>query len=81
MLLLTAPWLSPITEVARHVLVCDIEGPSPYYSFALAIALIETLILAVVGELGELGELGVPARQRVESLEKTRLEIGMDLSE
>lgn len=52
--LITDPWLSPIAEVADHVLTASFEGPSPLGSMASCLALVETLILHVTERLGGL---------------------------
>jgi DNA-binding MurR/RpiR family transcriptional regulator len=69
LLLITDPWLSPIAEVSQQILMCDVEASSPYDSLVPAVAIVETLIAAVVEQLGE------PARERVEKLEAARDEV------
>jgi len=69
-LLITDPDLSPIAEVAKHVLTCDMEGLSLYASFLPTVALIEVLIAALVARLGE------AALQRLTALEQMRDETG-----
>ncbi|MGW4793435.1 MurR/RpiR family transcriptional regulator [Nonomuraea sp. NPDC004297] len=53
--LLTDPWLSPAAAVADVVLPAQVSSPSPFDSLTPAVALLETLIAAVVDELGEAG--------------------------
>ncbi len=69
LVLITDRWLSPISEISRHVLMCDVEGPPPYDSFVPTIAVIEALIAAVVRTLGE------SVRTRLEALEDARVEV------
>lgn len=65
-LLLTDPWLSPAAAVAEVVLSSRVESPSPFDSLVPGVALVETLITAVVDQLGEGG------RRRVEHMETVR---------
>ncbi|GEM_PF-36952 len=58
--LFTDPWLSPVADIADAVLTAEVSGPSPFESLTPALAVVETLIAAVVDELGETG------RQRFE---------------
>ncbi len=53
--LFTDPWLSPIADIADAILPAQEAGPSPFPSLAPAVAVAETLITAVAGELGEEG--------------------------
>lgn len=52
--LITDPWLSPIAEVAEHVLTASFEGPSPLGSMVSGLALVETLVQHVAERLGGL---------------------------
>jgi DNA-binding MurR/RpiR family transcriptional regulator len=54
-LLFTDPWLSPVADVADAVLTAQVSGPSPFQSLTPALAVVETLITAVVDALGEAG--------------------------
>lgn len=65
-LLLTDPWLSPAAAVAEVVLSTRIESPSPFDSLVPGLALVETLVTAVVEQRGTGGQ------QRVEHLETVR---------
>ena len=64
--LVTDRWLSPIAEVANHIVTCDVEAPSPFDSFVAPMALVEVLIASVTTEIGDAG------RKRIEELERTR---------
>ena len=64
--LVTDRWLSPIAEVANHIVTCDVEAPSPFDSFVAPMALVEMLIASVTTEIGNAG------RKRIEELERTR---------
>ncbi|WP_327107291.1 MurR/RpiR family transcriptional regulator [Nonomuraea glycinis] len=57
--LLTDPWLSPVSAVADVVLPAQVTSPSPFDSLTPAVALLETLIAAVVEQLGEAGRARV----------------------
>ena len=65
--LVTDPWLSPIADFADHVLPASVEAPSPYDSMVPTLAVVETLIAALVSRLGS------STRQRIEDLEKLRV--------
>jgi DNA-binding MurR/RpiR family transcriptional regulator len=54
-ILLTDPWLSPAAAVSDVVLPAQVRSPSPFDSLTPAVALIETLVAAVVEQLGEVG--------------------------
>jgi DNA-binding MurR/RpiR family transcriptional regulator len=60
----TDPWLSPIAEVADHVLTAYPDSPSPFDSMLGGFALTETVLAGVVARLGEHG------RRRVELVER-----------
>lgn len=66
LVLFTDRWLSPAAEVASTVLPASVEAPSPFDSFAPAIAVVETVIAGVTDRLGEAG------RQRLEAIEEMR---------
>jgi DNA-binding MurR/RpiR family transcriptional regulator len=51
--LFTDPWLSPAADVARFVLPAAVEAPSPFDSLVPALAVVESVIAAVVSKLGE----------------------------
>lgn len=53
--LITDPWLSPVADIADAVLTAQVWGPSPFESLTPALAVVETLVAAVVDELGEAG--------------------------
>ncbi|WP_109471943.1 MurR/RpiR family transcriptional regulator [Ornithinimicrobium cavernae] len=65
-LLLTDPWLSPASDVAEVVLASRVESPSPFDSLVPGLALVETLVTAVMDERGPDG------RSRVERVEAVR---------
>lgn len=58
--LLTDPWLSPVADIADAVLTAQVAGPAPFESLTAAMAVVETLLTAVVDTLGE------PGRSRFE---------------
>ncbi|MGH3402263.1 MAG: MurR/RpiR family transcriptional regulator, partial [Streptosporangiaceae bacterium] len=62
--LFTDPWLSPVADIADAVLTAHVSGPSPFESLTPALAVVETLIGAVVDELGE------PGRARFEMFDQ-----------
>ncbi len=66
LLLLTDPWLSPISEISDAVLPSRVDSPSPFDSLVPAFALVEALVAAVTERLGDGG------RSRVEQLEGLR---------
>jgi DNA-binding MurR/RpiR family transcriptional regulator len=51
--LFTDPWLSPIADIADALLPAQEAGPSPFPSLVATVAVVETLLTAVAGELGE----------------------------
>ncbi len=65
--LVTDPWLSPIADVADHVLTASVEAPSPYDSMVSSLAIAETLVASLVEHLG------TSTRQRIEALEELRI--------
>jgi DNA-binding MurR/RpiR family transcriptional regulator len=65
-ILFTDPWLSPLAEVANHVLTSYPDAPSPFDSMLGGFALTEAVLAGVVAQLGEEG------RQRVELFETAR---------
>jgi DNA-binding MurR/RpiR family transcriptional regulator len=69
-LLFTDPWVSPIADVAEHVLISDVAAPSPYDSIVAATALVETVIVGLINELGE------EAQDRIAAVERTREQFG-----
>ncbi len=62
----TDPWLSPVAQVAHHVLTAYPDAPSPFDSMLGAFALTEAVLAGVVSALGERG------RRRVAELEAAR---------
>lgn len=48
LVLITDRWLSPIADVADHVLVAPVETSSPYDSLVAVVAVVESLVTAVV---------------------------------
>ena len=64
--LITDPWLSPIADLADHVLTVDVEAPSPYDSMVPSVALVEALVAGVVAKLGK------TTRSRISNLERLR---------
>jgi len=66
-ILFTDPWLSPIADVASHVLTCTITAPSPFDSLVPALGLVEAIIAGLALKVGE------SARIRMEELEQLRV--------
>jgi len=64
-ILITDPWLSPISKVARHVLPAHVPAPSVWDSSAGLLLLAEALTAAVA-------EQSRVARDRLEALERLR---------
>jgi DNA-binding MurR/RpiR family transcriptional regulator len=64
--LFTDPWLSPVAEVARHVLTSTVHGPSPFDTMVPGLAVVE----AVVAGLSV--KLGAQAKPRIAELERLR---------
>ncbi|MDR6289569.1 MULTISPECIES: MurR/RpiR family transcriptional regulator [Inquilinus] len=62
-ILVTDPWLSPIAEVAAHVLTAAIAVPSPFDTGVTGIALVEALLAGVLQRQGR------DARERMQMLE------------
>jgi DNA-binding MurR/RpiR family transcriptional regulator len=52
-LLFTDPWLSPIAEVATHVLPASVDAASPFDSLVAAAALVEAVVAGLLVVLGE----------------------------
>nr|WSW70818.1 MurR/RpiR family transcriptional regulator [Streptomyces sp. NBC_00995] len=52
-ILFTDTWLSPVTAHAEVVLPSQVTSPSPYDSLVPTMAVIETIVAAVIVELGE----------------------------
>lgn len=65
LLLLTDPWLSPISAIADVVLPAKVDSVSPYDSLVPLTALIEALVTGV------LARLGPAAHRRMQHLEET----------
>ena len=66
-ILVTDPYLSPISSMATCVLSVEVEGPSAFDSTLNIMALVELLIAGVVENLGE------KARARIKKLEDVRI--------
>ena len=64
--LFTDQWLSPISQVAKHVLPAHVVAPSVWDSAAGLLLLVEALLSAIAAELG------VSARQRLTAIEAMR---------
>jgi DNA-binding MurR/RpiR family transcriptional regulator len=73
--LITDPWLSPIADVADHVLTASVEAPSPYDSMVSSLAIGETLVAALVARMG------ASTRQRIEALEELRVGVAWSESD
>ena len=64
--LITDPWLSPIADLADHVLTVDADAPSPYDTLVPCMALVEALVAGIVSQLGD------ATRRRISTLELLR---------
>lgn len=69
--LVTDPYLSPVSDVASVVLTTVIYAPSPFDSYMSAVAVVETLVAGLIQELDE------TARKRISKLEENRLALGV----
>jgi DNA-binding MurR/RpiR family transcriptional regulator len=67
-ILFTDPYLSPIAKVAAIVLSMRVEFISPFDSILAAIAVVETLVAAL------LDKLGGSALDRIAQVERARLD-------
>jgi DNA-binding MurR/RpiR family transcriptional regulator len=65
-LLFTDPWLSPISDIARHVLTSTVTAPSPFDSFVPAMATVEVVCSGLAAHIGE------AVKPRIEELERLR---------
>ena len=72
LILITDPWLSPIADIADHVLTADVEAPSPYDSMVPCFALLETIVAALVARLGQ------NTKRRIAELERLRAGVTWD---
>jgi DNA-binding MurR/RpiR family transcriptional regulator len=64
--LFTDPWLSPIADVARHVLTSTVHGASPFDTMVPAFALLETVVAGLSQRLGP------QVKPRIAELERLR---------
>lgn len=64
--LFTDPWLSPVAEVARHVITSTVRGPSPFDTMVPALAVLETIIAGLTVKLSS------QAKPRIAELERLR---------
>jgi DNA-binding MurR/RpiR family transcriptional regulator len=64
--LFTDPWLSPIAELARHVVTSSVAVLTPFESQVPAMATVEVVIAALAARLGD------KVRPRMEELERLR---------
>ncbi len=64
--LFTDPWLSPVAEVARHVLTATVRAPSPFDSLTPALATLEAVVAGLAVRLGP------QAKPRIAELERLR---------
>jgi DNA-binding MurR/RpiR family transcriptional regulator len=65
-ILFTDPWLSPIAELARHVLTSPVVAPTPFDSLVPAMVTVEAVIAGLAIRLGD------KVRPRMEELERLR---------
>lgn len=65
-ILFTDPWMSPIAELARHVLTASVVAPSAFDSLVSGMAVVEAVIAGLSARLGE------KARPRMKELEQLR---------
>ncbi|MBQ1073293.1 MurR/RpiR family transcriptional regulator [Micromonospora sp. C31] len=69
-LLFTDRWLSPVAGLAEVVLPSRVESPSPYDSFVPTLALVETLVAALIDRLGPV------AGKRLKAMEQAQQTYG-----
>lgn len=72
LILVTDPLLSPIAKWAKHILICDLDSPSPHHSLVPCLALVESFIAELNIMAGE------PGRERIARLEGLRGEHPVD---
>ena len=65
-ILFTDPWMSPIADLARHVLTASVVAPSAFDSLVPGMAVVEAVIAGLSARLGE------RARPRMKELEQLR---------
>ena len=53
LILITDPWMSPLSTVARVVLTAEVAAPSPFDSLVPCMALVETLVAGIVAVQGD----------------------------
>lgn len=53
LVLITDPWMSPLSTVARVVLTAEVAAPSPFDSLVPCMALVETLVAGIVAVQGD----------------------------
>jgi len=71
-ILITDPYLSPISDFADCVLPTVVVGPSPYDTYLPAIGIVETIIAGLIERLGD------KARVRMEEQEKMDFKFEVD---
>jgi len=66
--LVTDPWLSPVSRIARPIICCAVDSPaSPFDTIVPAIAFTEALAAAVVKRMGDAGRARIASFDRVQS--------------
>ncbi|GAA1072874.1 MULTISPECIES: MurR/RpiR family transcriptional regulator [Kitasatospora] len=69
--LFTDTWLSPVSTQAEVVLSSQVGAPSPYDSLVPTLAVVETVVAGIIGELGD------GAHQHMQRGEQTARRIGL----
>ncbi|HXV92110.1 MAG TPA: hypothetical protein VD813_02330, partial [Pseudonocardia sp.] len=67
-ILFTDRWLSPVSEIADVVLVCQVDSPSPYDSLVSTMAVVEAVVAGVLSALGD------DARERMAAVEQAAVD-------
>lgn len=60
-ILFTDRWFSPAADFAKHVFVCESQGPGRFDSRVACLALLEVIVAAVTERLGAAGERRISA--------------------
>lgn len=69
--LVTDPYLSPISHVANCVLPVQVEAPSPFDSQIAAMAMVEILVAGLIEQLGDKARLRLEMIETYKGLDST----------
>lgn len=67
--LFTDPWLSPIADVADHILTATVSASSPFDTWVPALATVELALAGVAGRLGDKAKKRMRELDRVKGLD------------